>query len=84
MDEDDHEYWIYRLMIDQKYQGLGYGTKTLDKILEIIKLDKQHHKIFLGGYKESIALFYYIKRLDVNLTVKFLGNNRLGCCIIDT
>ena len=24
IDEDDHKYWIYRMMIDQKHQGEGY------------------------------------------------------------
>ncbi len=34
VDRNDHEYWIYRLMIDQRYQGLGYGRKAMELILE--------------------------------------------------
>ncbi|WP_454055227.1 GNAT family N-acetyltransferase [Clostridium sp. Marseille-Q7071] len=54
IDEDDGEYWIYRIMIDKDYQSNGYGKKTLEKLLEIIKEDKSHNKIFLGVHKESI------------------------------
>ncbi|AMS40648.1 GNAT family N-acetyltransferase [Aminobacter sp. NyZ550] len=35
LDPDDGNYWIYRLMIDQRYQRLGYGRKAL---LEMLKL----------------------------------------------
>lgn len=55
IDEDDSEYWIYRLMIDKNYQSKGYGRKVLEKLLEIIKQDKSHNKIFLGVHKESIC-----------------------------
>lgn len=34
IDRKDHEYWIYRLMIDQRYQGLGYGGKAMELILD--------------------------------------------------
>ena len=54
IDEDDGEYWIYRIMIDEKYQSKGYGKKALEKLLEIIKQDKSHNKIFLGVHKDSI------------------------------
>lgn len=53
IDEDDGEYWIYRMMIDKQFQSKGYGKKALGKLLEIIKQDKTHNKIFLGVHKES-------------------------------
>ena len=37
IDEEDHEYWIYRLMIDQKYQGKGYGKESLKLVIEDIR-----------------------------------------------
>lgn len=54
IDEDDGEYWIYRIMIDEKYQSKGYGKKALEKLLEVIKQDESHNKIFLGVHKDSI------------------------------
>ena len=54
IDEDDGEYWIYRMMIDKNHQSKGYGKRSLEKMLEIIKQDKSHNKVFLGVHKESI------------------------------
>jgi diamine N-acetyltransferase len=53
IDEDDGEYWIYRMMIDQKYQSSGYGRMALEKLLDIIRQDRTHNKVFLGVHKES-------------------------------
>lgn len=54
IDKDDGEYWIYRLMIDKKYQSKGYGTSAMQKLIDIIKKDKTHNKIFIGVHKDSM------------------------------
>lgn len=37
-DEDDETvYKIWRLMIDKKHQGMGYGKKAVEKALELIR-----------------------------------------------
>ena len=77
LDEEDHEYWIYRLMIDQKYQGLGYGTKTLEKILKIIQQDKQHHKVFLGVHKESMAAVQLYKKAGFAFNGQIFGKEQI-------
>ncbi|MEG1256553.1 GNAT family N-acetyltransferase [Clostridium sp.] len=53
VDEDDDEYWIYRMMIDKNHQSKGYGKKALKKLLEIMQQDKSHNKVFLGVHKDS-------------------------------
>lgn len=55
IDEDDSEYWIYRMMIDEKFQYRGYGRAALKLLLDRIKSDETRNKIFLGVHKESIA-----------------------------
>lgn len=55
IDEDDDEYWIYRMMIDQKHQSKGYGKKALVKLLELLKKDKSRNKVYLGVHKESVS-----------------------------
>jgi diamine N-acetyltransferase len=55
IDADDGEYWIYRMMIDEKFQRGGYGKWALKKLLGIIKQDRNHDKVFLGVYKENTA-----------------------------
>lgn len=37
IDPDDGNYWIYRLMIDQKCQGKGYGAKAVQEIVKYIQ-----------------------------------------------
>lgn len=59
IDEDDGEYWIYRMMIHKNYQSKGYGKKALQLLLDKIKEDKSHNKIFLGVHKESFAANLY-------------------------
>ena len=50
IDEDDHEYWIYRMMIDQKHQGKGYGKKAIQLVIDDIRNMKEdhHHTITLS------------------------------------
>lgn len=33
-DDEKHETWIVRLMVDQKYQGKGYGRAALEQIVQ--------------------------------------------------
>lgn len=48
VDRDDDEYWLYRLMIDQQYQGKGYGRAAMNLLLKRIGEDKSRNKVFLG------------------------------------
>lgn len=36
LDEDDGNYWIYRLMIDARFQGKGYGWAALNRIIRML------------------------------------------------
>ncbi|MBY0123550.1 GNAT family N-acetyltransferase [Bacillus sp. S/N-304-OC-R1] len=50
IDEDDHEYWIYRMMIDQKHQGKGYGKEAVQLVIDDIrnKKEERHQTITLS------------------------------------
>ena len=48
IDIEDDEYWIYRLMIDAKYQSKGYGKAAMEKLIDTIKKDKEHHAIYIS------------------------------------
>jgi len=37
IDSDDHNYWIYRLMIDEKFQEKGIGKQAIHRVIEKIK-----------------------------------------------
>ncbi|WP_208559270.1 GNAT family N-acetyltransferase [Marinilactibacillus kalidii] len=36
-DDDEDIYYMSRLMIDRKYQGLSYGKQALKKLIELVK-----------------------------------------------
>lgn len=50
IDNDDHEYWIYRMMIDQNHQGKGYGKKAIQLVIDDIRERKEdrHQTISLS------------------------------------
>lgn len=54
MDHEDQEYWIYRLMIDAKYQSKGYGKAAMELVIEKIKEDTQHRVIYISFEPENI------------------------------
>ncbi|MFC0416736.1 GNAT family N-acetyltransferase [Cytobacillus solani] len=54
IDEDDHEYWIYRIMIDHKYQGLGYGKEAVKLVIDDIRnIKEEHHKTITLSYEPT-------------------------------
>lgn len=55
LDENDHQYWIYRLMIDQRYQGVGYGREAMKLLIERIRelMDDEHKRIFISFEPEN-------------------------------
>lgn len=54
IDQEDHEYWIYRLMIDTKHQSNGYGKAAMERLIERIKEDKQHQVIYISFEPDNI------------------------------
>ncbi|MCE5189138.1 MAG: GNAT family N-acetyltransferase [Eubacteriales bacterium] len=55
LDADDHQYWIYRLMIDQRYQGRGYGREAMRLLIDRIRsqLDEDHNRIYISFEPEN-------------------------------
>ncbi|MEH7387274.1 GNAT family N-acetyltransferase [Bacillus sp. JJ1521] len=54
IDEDDHEYWIYRMMIDQKHQGKGYGKQAIKLVIDDIRnIKKDHHQTITLSYEPT-------------------------------
>lgn len=53
VDPDDGNYWIYRLMVDSQFQGKGYGTLAVKKIIEEIKQKESHIPCIMIGYHQE-------------------------------
>lgn len=52
---DNNEYWIDRLMIDERYQRNGFGRKALEMVIDTIKQDKTHSKIKISTNPENMV-----------------------------
>lgn len=77
LDEDDHEYWIYRLMIDIHHQGNGYGKQALKQVVSLIKEDKTHHRIYLGVHPESLNAVKIYEDLGFQFNGQIFGSEHV-------
>ncbi|HCQ89437.1 MULTISPECIES: GNAT family N-acetyltransferase [unclassified Clostridium] len=39
-DEDTNKWWMCRLMMDKKHQGKGYGKKSIELFIDLMKKEK--------------------------------------------
>jgi len=42
IDKDEAEYFIWRIMIGQQYQGKGYGRKALEALIKEAQMDRDN------------------------------------------
>lgn len=77
IDREDGEYWIYRLMIDKRYQGKGYAKEAMQQLIHQIKQDTSHHKIYLGvDLRGDISVKLY-KSLGFEFTGQEFGKEHI-------
>ena len=52
IDDEDHEYWMYRMMIDHKHQGKGYGKQAVQLVIEDIRsMKEERHQLINLSYE---------------------------------
>ncbi|WP_427109866.1 GNAT family N-acetyltransferase [Lysinibacillus xylanilyticus] len=51
IDLDDGNYWIYRFMIDEQFQGRGNGKSAMKLIIEDIQSRDDHTDVIWLGYQ---------------------------------
>lgn len=51
IDSDDGNYWIYRFMIDEQFQGRGHGKSAMKLIIEDIQSRDDHTDVIWLGYQ---------------------------------
>lgn len=55
-DNDDHAYWICRLMIDKRFQGRGYGREAMRMLIDRIRAeDETQRDIYISFEPENKA-----------------------------
>ncbi|GAU85872.1 GNAT family N-acetyltransferase [Bosea sp. BIWAKO-01] len=53
LDPDDGHYWIYRLMIDARFQGRGYGRAALAALVPLISAEPDCAHITISYHPEN-------------------------------
>lgn len=53
IDDEKQETWIVRLMIDQRYQGKGYGRAALERIVQRLVREHNCPEIFISAEPEN-------------------------------
>lgn len=76
IDEEDQEYWIYRMMIDQKHQGKGYGKEVVQRVIDDIRKMKEDRHL-------SITLSYEPTNEHAKRIYEKMGFQEVEGLIID-
>jgi diamine N-acetyltransferase len=77
VDRDDNEYWLYRIMIDQRYQGKGYAKEAMRQLIEMLQMDKTHRKILLGVDKRGETAVRLYESLGFRFTGQVYGKEHV-------
>ena len=54
LDADDDNYWIYRLMIDARQQGRGFGRAALRAVVDEIVAQPGCTRVILGVHPDNL------------------------------
>lgn len=74
LDPDDGKYWIYRFMIDEKFQGRGYGKGAMIKIIELLKKIPECREIMISYVPGNIVA----EKLYTSLGFERTGETECG------
>ncbi|MCU7756623.1 GNAT family N-acetyltransferase (plasmid) [Bacillus cereus] len=64
IDSDDNNYWIYRLMIDKKFQGRGIGEQAIPLVIDEIRRNNNANisTIMIGYAPENLTAKFVYKK----------------------
>ena len=79
VDRDDGEYWLYRLMIDRRYQGKGYAKDALRQLIGKLKKDTTRRKVLLGVEKRGAAAVKLYESCGFRFTGQVFGKEHVMC-----
>jgi diamine N-acetyltransferase len=74
LNPDDQEYWIFRLMIDEHYQGFGYGKRAMELVLDEMKKLANGHIIRISFEPENLVARTLYEQLGFHDTGKMVGD----------
>jgi len=77
LDREDNEYWIWRLMIDRRYQARGYGYDAMLQVLHEIRKDPSKNKVYLGVEPKGVGSKKLYTKLGFRETGKIMDGEEI-------
>lgn len=72
-DEDDRQYWVYRLMIDEAHQRKGYARAAMRQVIEHVRARGDVSQLALGYKPENTAAARLYAALGFRETGEVIG-----------
>ena len=78
IDKDEAEYFIWRIMIGQQYQGKGYGRKALEALIKEAQMDRACNHIIADYVVGNEKMKYLLTSLGFQETRFIEENNEVA------
>ena len=78
IDKDEAEYFIWRIMIGQQYQGKGYGRKALQVLIKEAQMDRDCNHIIADYVVGNEKMKYLLTSLGFQETGFIEENNEVA------
>jgi len=79
LDVEEGEYWVYRLLIDKKYQRKGFGKEAMQCVLSILRKDKEHTKVYISFEPENVGAKGLYESLGFTPDGRVIGEEIVYC-----
>ena len=78
IDKDEAEYFIWRIMIGQQYQGRGYGRKAVEVLIKKAQMDSTCNHIVAGYVVGNEKMKHLLTSLGFQETGFIKENNEVA------
>lgn len=82
LDRDDGNWWIYRLMIDERYQGRGYGRAALEQVIARIRQEPGCDKIIVSIKPDNTVARTLYRSVGFVETGQQIGGEDVMCLAV--
>jgi diamine N-acetyltransferase len=73
-DPDEPEYYLWRFMIDERYQKMGFGKRSLDLLIEYVQGRPGAHELKLSCVPGENGPEPFYRKYGFSLTGRMLDN----------
>lgn len=77
LDEEEREYMIWRMMVDEKHQGRGHGREIVETVIERAGNDKGYDVLIADYVEGNVQMKYLLESLGFKRTGFDTENNEV-------